>query len=150
METELKHLFSPVRINQMELKNRAVMPAMLTSYGTTDAGVSDRLIQYLACRARGGAGLILTEVCAVDPRGRLSRNEIGIWSDDFIPGLAKISDAVHTEGGKVGVQLHHAGRETAESVIGTLPEAPSPIPSLLLKKPCEEMATQRVNELVKS
>ena len=57
---ELEHLFSPVTINGMTLKNRAVMPAMGTDYGNADGTVSDRLIAYLARRARGGTGLIIT------------------------------------------------------------------------------------------
>ncbi len=78
---KLEHLFSPITINGMTLKNRALMPAMGTGYGNADGTVGDRLIQYLARRARGGMGLIITEVCAVDPRGKAFRNEIGVWSD---------------------------------------------------------------------
>lgn len=93
MTAELWHLFSPIRINKIGLKNRAVMPAMGTGYGALDGSVTDRLTQYLARRARGGAGLIFTEVCAVDPRGRGLPAEIGVWCDDLIPGMAKIPQA---------------------------------------------------------
>ena len=63
-----EHLFSPFTINGMTLKNRAVMPPMATGYGNADNTVSERLLAYLERRAQGGTGLIITEVCAVDPR----------------------------------------------------------------------------------
>jgi 2,4-dienoyl-CoA reductase-like NADH-dependent reductase (Old Yellow Enzyme family)/thioredoxin reductase len=137
-------LFSPVAINGMTLRNRTVMPAMGTGYGNADSTVSDRLVAYLARRARGGVGLIISEVCAVLPRGKGFGNEIGAWSDDFIPGLAKLADAVHRAGAKVALQLHHAGRETFEMAAGGMPEAPSAIPSVVLNQPCEAMSPERI------
>lgn len=150
MSGELKNLFSSIRINTMDLKNRAVMPPMGTMYSNEDNTVSDRLVCYLARRARGGTALIMTEICAVDPRGRGFPGEIGVWSDDFIPGLARIPDAIHREGGKAALQLHHAGRETFEYFIGVTPEAASPIPSPILKQPCEEMSIDRIAEIIKA
>ena len=144
----LDTLFSQIKINSMELKNRAVMPAIGTGYGNTDSTVSDRLVAYLARRARGGTGLIITEICAVDPRGRGFKAEVGIWDDSFLPGLSRIPEAVHREGGKVAAQLHHAGRETFQQVLDALPEAPSAIPSVILNQPCEEMSIERILEVV--
>lgn len=142
------NLFSPVTINGMTLKNRAVMPPMGTGYGNIDGTVSDRLLAYLARRAEGGTGLIITEICAVDPRGRGMPSQIGIWKDDFIPSLACIPDELHRYGAKVALQLHHAGRETFEAVIGTKPEAPSAIPSVILGQPCEAMSLERVKQMI--
>ncbi len=146
----LETLFSPVTINGMTLRNRAVMPAMGSGYGNTDGTVSDRLVRYLARRARGGAGLIVTEVCAVTPRGKGFLRELGAWSDDFIPGLAGLAEAVHREGAKVALQLHHAGRETFSAAAGGTPEAPSPIPSVIMRQPCEEMSGDRIAEVVEA
>jgi len=148
VSNELKHLFSPITINGMEVKNRAVMPAMATGYGNPDSTMSDRLIAYLARRAKGGTGLIITEVCAVDPRGRGFGSEIGAWDDSFIPGLKKLADAVHREGSRIALQLHHAGRETFEGVVGAKPEAPSAIPSAVLNQPCEEMSKERIGQVI--
>jgi 2,4-dienoyl-CoA reductase-like NADH-dependent reductase (Old Yellow Enzyme family) len=142
------HLFSPVKINNMTLKNRAVMPPMGTGYGNTDGTVSDRLLAYLARRAEGGTGLIITEICAVDPIGRGMPSQIGIWKDEFIPSLARIPVALHRYGAKVALQLHHAGRETFEAVIGRKPEAPSAIPSVILGQPCEAMPLERVKQMI--
>jgi len=147
---QFPHLFSSITINGMTLKNRAVMPPMGTGYGNTDSTVSDRLVAYLSRRAQGGAGLIITEVCAVDPRGKGFPNEIGIWSDAFIPGLARIPDALHHFGAKVALQLHHAGRETFEDATGAIPEAPSAIPSVILGQPCESMSLERIAQIIEA
>jgi 2,4-dienoyl-CoA reductase-like NADH-dependent reductase (Old Yellow Enzyme family)/thioredoxin reductase len=147
---QFPHLFSSVTINGMTLKNRAVMPPMGTGYGNPDSTVSDRLVTYLSRRAQGGTGLIITEVCAVDPRGKGFPNEIGIWSDAFIPGLARIPEALHHFGAKAALQLHHAGRETFEDAIGAIPEAPSAIPSVILGQPCEAMSLERIAQIVEA
>ncbi len=144
----LRELFHPVSINRMELKNRAVMPAMGTGYSKHDSTVTDRLVAYLARRAQGGAGLIITEVCAIDPRGKGFPSELGIWKDDFIPGLSRIPRALHESGAKAAVQLHHAGRETFKIVAGDLPEAPSAVPSAILNQPCAEMSIERIQEII--
>jgi len=150
MPPELINLFSPVRINRLELENRAVMPAMGTGYGDSDGRVTERLTAYLARRARGGVGLIITEVCAVDPRGKGFPTEIGAWSDELIPSLKKIPDAIHAAGGRVALQLHHAGRETFEAFAGAPPEAPSPLPSPTMMQPCEEMSADRIAEVIEA
>ena len=146
--TKYNHLFSPITIGAMKLENRAVMPAMATGYANMDNTPSDRLVQYLARRAKGGTGLIITEVTAVTPRGKGFPNELGIWSDDFISPLAKIPQAIHREGGKAAIQLHHAGRETFQEAAHGLPEAPSAIPSVILGQPCEEMSIERIHEVI--
>jgi len=145
---KLSHLFTPITINNMTLKNRAVMPPMGTGYGNKDNTPGERLIEYLARRARGGTGLIITEICAVDPRGKGFPKQLGAWDDGFIPHLAKIPQAVHREGAMSAIQLHHAGRETFEAAAGAIPEAPSPIPSVILNQPCEEMSLARVEEII--
>ena len=142
------HLFSPITINGMTLKNRAVMPPMATGYANSDSTVSDRLVAYQSRRAQGGTGLIITEVCAVVPRGKGFPNELGVWSDEFIPGLAKIPAELHRWGAKAALQLHHAGRETFESAAGAIPEAPSAIPSAVLGQPCEAMSLERIAEVI--
>ena len=147
MSAQLKHLFSPIRINRLELKNRAVMPAMGTGYGNPDGTVSERLVAYLGRRAQGGAGLIITEVCAIDPVGKGFPTELCAFDDRFIPGLRTIADEIHKHGSACAVQLHHAGRETFKAVLGREPEAPSAIPSALLNQPCAEMSGERVQQV---
>ena len=147
---QFPHLFAPITINGMTLKNRAVMPPMGTGYGNSDSTVSDRLVAYLTRRAQGGTGLIITEVCAVNPRGKGFPNEIGAWNDAFIPGLARIPEALHRYGAKATLQLHHAGRETFEAATGAIPEAPSAIPSVILGQPCEAMPLERIIQVIEA
>ena len=144
----LENLFSPVRINGLELKNRAVMPAMGTGYAGTDGKATERLLAYLSRRARGGVGLIVTEICAVDTRGKSSPAQLGAWSDELIESLASITQAIHAEDGKAALQLYHAGRETLEAFTGAMPESPSGIPSPTLMQPCEEMSALRIAEVI--
>jgi len=150
MMMNLNSLFSPIEIGGMKLKNRTVMPPMGTAYANADNTPSERLITYLARRARGGTALIITEICAVDPRGKGFPNQLGGWSDEFIPSLAKIPEAIHREGAAAAIQLHHAGRETFESATGAMPEAPSAIPSVILNQPCEEMSLGRIASVIDS
>lgn len=147
---KLNNLFSPYKIKNLELKNRAIMPAMGTVYSNIDNTVSDRLVAYTSRRARGGSGLIITEICAIDERGKGFPAELGIWSDDFIPGLSKLAGAVHKEGARSALQLHHAGRETFAAAAKGTPEAPSTIPSVVLRQKCEEMSTDRIGFIVKA
>jgi len=147
---KLERLFSPITIHGMTLKNRAVMPAMATGYGNPDGTIGDRLIAYLARRAQGGTGLIISEICAVDPRGKGFPNQICAWSDMFLPDLARLAAAIHREGGKIALQLHHAGRETFEQVAGAIPEAPSAIPSAVLGQPCEAMTRERIAAVIEA
>ncbi|HPV39634.1 MAG TPA: FAD-dependent oxidoreductase [Spirochaetota bacterium] len=144
----LAHLFSPYSINNLKLENRAVMPAIGTGYGGKDSAVTDQLIAYLERRARGGVGLIITEECAIDPRGKNMGREIGVWNDSFIPGLARLAEAVHRHGSKIALQIHHAGRETIEAVTGAKPEAPSELPSLIYNQPTEAMSIDRIHEII--
>ena len=148
MSETLKHLFSPVAINTLKLKNRAVMPPMGTGYGNKDGTVNERLIRYLERRARGGVGLVITEVCAIDSRGKGFPTEIGAWSDEHIPGLASLAAAVKSAGAAIALQLHHAGRETVKDFIGAMPEAPSDLPSAILNQPCEAMSLERIREVI--
>jgi 2,4-dienoyl-CoA reductase-like NADH-dependent reductase (Old Yellow Enzyme family)/thioredoxin reductase len=126
------------------------MPAMGTGYGALDGTVTDRLIAYHERRARGGVGLMITEVCAVDLRGKGFPTEIGAWTDDQVPGLKRLASAVHGEASKLALQLHHAGRETFEAFAGATPEAPSAIPSPTMMQPCEEMSQERIGQVIAS
>ncbi len=147
---KLEHLFSPITINGMELQNRAVMPAMATGYAEAGGIPGPRLAEYLARRAAGGTGLIITEICAVDPMGINFPNEIAIWDDSHIAGLSKLPEAVHRHGGKLAAQLHHSGRETFKMFLGEDPEGPSDIPSAVLRQPCRAMGLERIAFMVEA
>lgn len=97
-------LFSPVKIRDMNLKNRVILPSMGTKFVGKASYVTPQLIDYHIARVKGGCGLNMVEVCSVHtpsaPRGFLSISE-----DEYIPGLKQLTDAIHAEGGKAGIQL---------------------------------------------
>lgn len=97
-------LFTPIKIRGMELRNRGIMPAMGTKFSGKASFVTPTLIEYHRLRARGGSGLNIVEVSSVHtpsaPRQFLSLSE-----DMYIPGMKELTDAIHAEGGKAGVQL---------------------------------------------
>lgn len=141
-------LFSPVRIGNMEVPNRFVVPPMGTNLANPDGTVSQELIDYWEARAKGGWGLIIVEVTAVDPVGKAIPRQPGLWDDKFIPGFKKLIDTVHHYGTKIAVQLHHAGRQTSSQFTGHQPVAPSPIPCLVSKEMPRELSTSEVYELI--
>jgi 2,4-dienoyl-CoA reductase (NADPH2) len=110
------HLFSPIRINSMILKNRIVMTAMHLGY-TPGGQVTDRLVKFYALRARGGAGLIIVGGCTIDPWAGMA-DMISIKDDSFLPGLERLTDAVKGGGAKIAAQLYQAGRYAHSSMIG--------------------------------
>src|SRR5512139_2272517 len=123
-------LFSPIKIKSMELVNRVVMPPMGTNLGNPDGTVSEANIAYLKRRARGGPGLLITEISAIHPSGMVIPSELGSYDDRFIPGLKKLSDLIHEAGSKAVLQLHHGGRECFLLLKEGKAIAPSPIRSL--------------------
>ncbi len=123
----LDKLFEPTRIGRMELRNRIVMPPMVTNFANTDGTVSETTKNYYAARAKGGAGLIIVEAAAVHPTGRSSPRLLSIDKDELIPGFRSLVDAVHQHGAKIAIQLNHSGRQTPAKFIGQQPVAPSAI-----------------------
>lgn len=104
---DLKKLLQPIKVGNIELKNRFVVPAMGTNFAAPDGYVTDQPIAYHTARAKGGYGLIITEVVAVQANGKAIIFEPGIWDDSFIPGWKKLTDSVHAAGGTIFCQLHH-------------------------------------------
>lgn len=144
----LPHLFSPIRIKNLELANRAVMPPMGTNLGNPDATVSEANLAYLKRRARGGAGLVITEIASVHPGGSAINSQLGAYDDRFIPGLKKIAEAVHAGGSRVALQLHHAGRESLYLLQQGKAVAPSPIRSLVFGLTPREMTIGEIHEVI--
>ncbi len=144
-------LFQPVNIGKMELKNRLVVPPMGSGFSAPDGTVTDRLIEYHEARARGGFGLIIVEVTAIDPLGKGSPIQLGIWDDKFMPGLRRLVDRIHAAGAKIAIQLHHAGRETFSfSLGGQQAVAPSPFPDPIIREVPRELTVEEIKSLVEA
>jgi NADPH2 dehydrogenase len=113
----MNRLFTANKINSIEIKNRIVLPPMVCfTFSEGNGYVSLKNIKHYEAIARGGAGLIIVEATCVNKAGRLSADQLGIWADEFIPGLKQIADACHDKGAKVFIQLHHAGLKAPKSV----------------------------------
>jgi 2,4-dienoyl-CoA reductase (NADPH2) len=129
-------LFEPIRINGMELKNRLVMSPMTTGYAGLDQLPTQRLIDFLATRARGGVGLITLEACVVDRPHREVPQSMHFSSDDVIEAHRPLVDAVHEAGAMVQPQIVHAGPDALSPQMEGIPSlGPSVIPSYLTGTP---------------
>ncbi|HHY39803.1 MAG TPA: FAD-dependent oxidoreductase [Syntrophaceticus sp.] len=146
---DFRLLFSPIRIGTMEVSNRFVVPPMGTNLANPDGTVSEELIAYWEARAKGGWGLLIVEIAAVDPLGKAIPYQLGIWDDKFIPGYKKLVDTVHRYGAKIAVQIHHAGRQTSSAILGgEKPVAPSPVPCFVTQETPRELTTEEVYQLI--
>jgi len=108
-------LFTPYTLKNLTLKNRIMMAPMCMYSAQNDGLVTDWHKVHYTTRAVGGVGLIVLEATGVEPRGRISEKDLGIWDDAHIAGLKEIVDAVHANDAKVGIQLAHAGRKSDTS-----------------------------------
>lgn len=105
-------LFEPVALRDVTLRNRLIISPMC-QYSATDGYVNDHHIINLGRFAMGGFGLVIVEATGVVPEGRITHGDLGIWSDDHIPGLRRLADAVKMYGAAAGIQIAHAGRRAA-------------------------------------
>ncbi len=140
-------LWQPITINTMQLRNRFVMPPMVTSYGEPDGTPGERSRRYYVRRAEGGVGLVIVEATMVQRRGHTFPNHLAISEDRYIPAWRRLADAVHEHGAKIGVQIHHGGRMAKTSLMGMPPVAPSPIPAPGGDMP-QELTLAEITELV--
>lgn len=104
-------LFEPFSIRNLTLKNRLVMAPMCMYEASEDGFVKPFHVVHYASRAMGGIGSIILEATAVCPQGRITANDLGIWSDAHIEGLKQITEQVKSYGTVPGIQLAHAGRK---------------------------------------
>jgi len=123
----LRHLFSPISIGGMEVKNRIVMPPMRTGFGTGDGSVTPRHLHYYAARAKGGAGLIIVEVTTVHPKRKYTPNSLGLFQDSLIPGWRELAEVVHAHGARIATELLDPGPFGPSSLSGMEPVGPSPL-----------------------
>jgi 2,4-dienoyl-CoA reductase (NADPH2) len=113
---EFPHLFSPVKINAMELKNRIVMTAMHLGY-TPEGTVTDRLVDFYTLRSKGGVGLIIVGGCPIDELAGMA-SMVCMNNDTYIDGLKRLTHEIKQNGAKIAAQLYQAGRYTHSSMIG--------------------------------
>jgi len=105
-------LFSPLKIRGQEFKNRIFMSPMC-QYSARDSQPADWHLVHYGSRAGGGAACLIMEATAVSPEGRISPDDLGLWSDDFIPAFQRVTDFIKAQKTVPGIQLAHAGRKAS-------------------------------------
>ena len=134
----MSHLFSTLRLRGLSIPNRIGVSPMC-QYSCVDGYANDWHFAHLAARAVGGAGLVFTEAAAVTPEGRISPEDLGVWSDKRFEALARVTRFIDAQGALAGIQLAHAGRKGSthrpwsgkgavpETLGGWAPVAPSAV-----------------------
>ena len=156
----MSKLFTPLKIRGIELKNRIVVSPMC-QYSSVDGFANDWHLVHLGSRAVGGAALIITEATAVTAEGRISPDDLGIWKDDHVVLLQRITGFIKAQGTIAAIQLAHAGRKAShsspwkgnkaltrdEGAWQTL--APSAIPYKAGEPLPKEMSKEEIKQLIK-
>jgi 2,4-dienoyl-CoA reductase-like NADH-dependent reductase (Old Yellow Enzyme family)/thioredoxin reductase len=148
--TRFKNLFSPFQIGNLELKNRIVMPPMATNFAGEDGFINERHIAYYLRRARGGVSYITSEHTGVLRQGRAFPNMTLIDSNQHILPFKKLVEAVHKEGGKIVIQINHAGRQTSASITGSPIVAPSAIPCPVRMEMPKELSYEEIQKIIEA
>jgi 2,4-dienoyl-CoA reductase-like NADH-dependent reductase (Old Yellow Enzyme family)/thioredoxin reductase len=139
------------KIGGLEIKNRVVMPAMGCSLAESSGEAGERMIKYYADRARGGVGLIITEITRVDNEtGVGTPNQLSVTDTYMIGQLSRLAEAVHAYGTKIFVQLHHPGNQTPSRLIGgRQPVSASDVTCKVIGEQPRALTTEEVEALVK-
>jgi 2,4-dienoyl-CoA reductase-like NADH-dependent reductase (Old Yellow Enzyme family) len=121
-------MFEPVKIGALELPNRFVRSATWEGLATDDGAATERLTGLMAELARGGVGLIISGHAFVVPQGQAGPRQLGCYDDALTSGLAEMAGAVHAAGGRIALQLAHAGLQAPAKLTGGPPVGPSSDP----------------------
>ena len=125
---QFRHLFTPLTIGSMSVRNRIVVPGHATLFMPPDGLPTERMLHYWLAKARGGVGLIITHVHNVQPR-HAGAPPTAMQRDEVIPAYRQVVEALHAEGVKFLVQLNHMGGEGSSRLFGGGLMAPSAVPS---------------------
>ena len=143
--TEL--LFTPTTFAGIHLRNRIVYPPITTGLAESDGKVSDRMVEFYRQRASGGVGLIILEPGVVHPQAKLAKFSAGAWADDQIPGMAKLTKTIHSEGARVLLQLCHAGPKANLRINGVPPSSASEKP-FFFKQPTVALSQNEIHAVI--
>jgi mycofactocin system FadH/OYE family oxidoreductase 2 len=140
-------LFSPLKIGSITVPNRISFSSHLTNFAE-NCLPSERHVHYLAARARGGTGLIISEEQSVHPTDRAYEKLIEAFNPEVIPGYKKITRAVHEYETRIFAQLNHNGQQCSGSLSRLPVWAPSPIPDVLFREVPKEMEIEDIQEVI--
>jgi 2,4-dienoyl-CoA reductase-like NADH-dependent reductase (Old Yellow Enzyme family) len=158
----VSQLFTPITLRDVTVRNR-VWVAPMCQYSAVDGVPNDWHLVHLGSFARGGAGLVLTEATAVEPEGRISPDDTGLWNDEQQAAWARIVTFIHGQGAAAGIQLAHAGRKAstysgftgqrggvADADGGWRPVGPSPLPFPGLREDVEALDAAGISRIVRA
>lgn len=146
--TRYTKLLEPCSVGGIQARNRIVMAAMGTNFATPEGLVTDRHMGFYEARARGGVGTIIVGCAAIHLTGKVSTNQVCVYTDEHVPGLAKLAATIRSNGAKAILQLQHGGRYCyPDRIGGNEPVAPSPI-AMPGRVPPKELTTGEIATLV--
>ena len=145
---ELRHMFEPLTIGNLTVKNRFVVSPMVMNYCTADGRATETYLAYHEARAKGGWGLIITEDYAVDPASKAFVGIGGLWEDGQIPGHADLTKRVHAHGAVIFCQIYHAGRQATRGVTGLDSVAPTAIPCPFTGQMPHALSSDEVEQII--
>lgn len=145
----LEKVFEPITINQLTLKNRFVVPAMVSKYTTKDGFATEQYIAYHEAKAKGGWGLIIAEDYCINPHAGASAILPGLYTEDHIKSHAALTARVHAAGGKIFAQIYHAGFQANRALYGIQPVAVSGARSSYLKELPHVLTTDEIKTIEK-
>jgi len=145
----MRKLFEDCEINGMKLSNRFVRSATWEGMAEDNGACSPKLIELMAALADGGVGLIITSHAYVSAEGQAGPRQLGVYQDDLVPGLEAMTNAVHEKGGKIVMQLTHAGYFAFAKATGRTPMAPSNVAGFA-KTPRREMTLADIQGVVQA
>jgi 2,4-dienoyl-CoA reductase-like NADH-dependent reductase (Old Yellow Enzyme family)/thioredoxin reductase len=147
---QFPNLMQRFRLKNLTLRNRIVMAPMLSRLCDPDGIVSQKLIDYYAERARGGAGLIIVEYCYIDEKeSKANQGQLGAYSDQLIAGLGDLAEAIQECGARAVLQICHGGRSTSARYMGRQPIAPSAMPGYTGEM-AREMTPEEIESVIES
>ncbi len=146
---QFKHLFTPLKIGSFTVRNRILSTAHATGYAQNGLP-SERHLGYWESKAKGGIGLIVTEVQPVHPSAATSPSLIHAWKDDCIEPFSRIVEAVHRHGARIVAQLWHPGRATSSAFDGRPAWSASPVASPMYMETPHEMTVEEIREVVEA
>lgn len=146
----MKTLFDTTKINGLELQNRLVRSATWEGMCDDDGRPTEKLINYYSQLARGGVGLLISGYTYISPEGKQLKGKMGLYNDDFADEMRSLSKVVHQEGGKLCMQIVHAGGQTTSETAGRTPLAPSSVETEQFPEKPEELSLSEIQRIVKA
>lgn len=142
-----KKLFSAGKIGTMELKNRFVVPPMVSMFTTEEGMATERFIRYYEEKAKGGFGLIITENYSINQNAGGFKIMGRMWNEEHMKSHKELVDRIHKAGAKICLQIYHAGRQTISEITGLQPVAPSAIKDPTMPEIPRELTVKEILEI---